>query len=132
MNLITEQVSVIIALLMFLDGVVLGIAIGIIIGISSNKIKHPESKEPEEYTGFHDKNNKDIYMNATIREWIEDKVEEDGGFWWYGVVKEVNGCKVVLQRGFDYSHCKFPDDYTFLYEEAPVCEAVDNPIFLKG
>ena len=84
-------------------------------------------KTLSQFTNYQDKNNKDIYLNATVREWLEDKVEEEGGYWWYGIVKEVNGCKVVLQRGFDYSHSKFPDDYTFLYEEAPVCEVVDNP-----
>ena len=56
---------------------------------------------------------------------------EKGWFWWYATLKEVNGCAVINELDFDYSTCKFPIDFTFLYDEAENIEVIsdinDNP-----
>ena len=83
---------------------------------------YPESVS--RFTGFYSKLIQEIYFKDVVREWIEDEVEEKGGFWWYGVVAEINGCTVIKQIGFDYSHSKFPDDFTFLYSEASTIEVI--------
>lgn len=74
------------------------------------------------FTGYKDKNKDDIYFGDKIRMRLEDKTEPGGGFWWYATVESENGTAVLKQIGFDYSKCEFPDDYTFLANEADKCE----------
>jgi hypothetical protein len=89
----------------------------------------------ERFTGFEDKKGNEIYFGNIVRQKLEDFMCKKGWFWWYAEVKEVNGCAVLLQLSFDYSGCKFPDDFTFLYEEAANVEVVsdinDNPKLKK-
>ena len=80
----------------------------------------------ELFTGFKDKYGNDIYFGDKVKEWIPDEMEDEGGYRLESEVKQINGCAVLMEIGFDYSDSKFPDDFTFLYEDVTEIEIIEQ------
>ena len=66
-----------------------------------------------QYTGFKDKNGNDIYGSDTTDEIIKDEMEDSGIHICKGIVKQIHGCWVVCEVGFDYGDRDI-SDYSFL------------------
>lgn len=85
-----------------------------------------------QFTGLTDKNGIEIYQGDILKEWIEDGIEEKGGFYWYGIVRFLNGQWKVLQSNFTYLDY---NDMSKLHEDFEILEVVgniyQNPEFLK-
>jgi hypothetical protein len=69
---------------------------------------------------------KPIFDKDVGRIWLKDDMEENGGFWWYCFVDQVNGCWVLKQMDFDYSDQEWPNDYTFLFDSLEGLEIIGN------
>lgn len=76
-----------------------------------------------QFTGLKDKTGKEIYEGDILKEWLEDLVLEENGFWWYGIVSFKNGQWKVLQADFKYLNF---DDMSKLYEDFENLEVVGN------
>ena len=82
---------------------------GIYSYILSERFKAPECScevIPEtvgRLTGYPDKEGSELYSGDVVKEWFDDEVEPDGGFWVESVVAEHKGCICLMEIGFDYA-----------------------------
>lgn len=77
----------------------------------------------ERYTPFCTAKGETLHIGDTVRKWIEDSVEPEGGYWWHATIEFHCGCLVLWQVGFDNYDCdeNFP---SLLYQEIESIELV--------
>jgi len=84
-----------------------------------------KSKNKPVCTGFTTADGEYIFEGDTFRQKLEDKMEPEGFFWWYCVVKRhENGAWVLCQIDFDYSNSPF-EEYALLIDECKKIEFFD-------
>jgi|LSQX01.3.fsa_nt_gb uncharacterized phage protein (TIGR01671 family) len=101
-----------------------------------NHLQESDVFFPMQFTGFKDKNGKEIYEGDIVKEKLIDHMEEEGWFWNYSVVEFEKGCWVLKQVGFDYSKYDNLFDYNLLYQdctEVEICGNIfENPELLNS
>jgi uncharacterized phage protein (TIGR01671 family) len=78
-----------------------------------------------QFTGFYTRDRKTIFEGDIMREWLEDSVEPEGGYYAFNVVNFQWGSWCLLQIGFDYSKSDY-EDFTKLYEGWDNAEVIGN------
>lgn len=86
-----------------------------------------------QFTGF-EKNGVKIFENDVLKTWIEDKQEQEGGFFHHTIAKMINGCWSDCGIGYDY---ELNDDepltlHTVMNDDFEVVGSIfDHPELMK-